>query len=711
MGCPPSMRLFTKFCCAVLSTVLPVAGASSSDAGVVYPGAVWEQRAPAEVGLDEAMLAIFAANVGGDGCIIKDGYLVKSWGEVATHRWWASASKPVLSTLLLAAVQAGRLPSVDAPVQSAGWALRAKDASMTFRQLANMTSGYASAEAPGTAWGYNDFAIQLYARSLEKIFGQTLPEAFRQRFGGLEFEDGAFFGARDDLSVVASPRDFARLGWLWLNRGRWRGVEVVAEQLFEANVRPQVPRELPRALPVANGTKPDDYLGVGSYGGGANQTPHGPGVYGFNFWFNETMASGERVWPGAPADTYQANGLWNRDTVTIFPSLRIVVAVRGAHAGKFEPGLTAGIFNRNLQLVVDAARPRAAITTGAAKVVPAKEWALATPDSQSVDGAKLRMAVALLERTIGRDGVRELVVVRHGRIIWSGDDSDKVHGVWSFTKSFTSTALGLLIDDGKCSLDTKAASVWPAMAAVYPEVTLRHFATMTSGYRAVGDEPQGSYAHGPSVTPFTPGPEPLFAPPGAKFAYWDSAMNQFANVLTRIAGESLEELFQRRIADPIGMNRAKWDWGDWKTVAGLVVNGGSGNKSGALKISAREAARFGLLMLNRGRWGDRQLLSDRWVDDATRVQVPANIPPGFPSRATSGPGEYGFNWWINGVKPDGARKFPEAPPRTFCALGHNNNACFVIPEWDMVIVRLGLDGSVGDNVWNAFLAKVGEAVK
>ncbi len=118
--------------------------------------------------------------------------------------------------------------------------------------------------------------------------------------------------------MVASPRDFGRLGWLWLNRGRWRGVEVVAEQLFEANVRPQVPRELPRALPVANGTKPDDYLRAGSYGGGANQTPHGPGVYGFNFWCNETMASGERVWPGAPADTYQADGLWNRDTVTFF---------------------------------------------------------------------------------------------------------------------------------------------------------------------------------------------------------------------------------------------------------------------------------------------------------------------------------------------------------------------------------------------------------
>ena len=300
--------------------------------------------------------------------------------------------------------------------------------------------------------------------------------------------------------------------------------------------------------------------------------------------------------------------------------------------------------------------------------------------------------------------------MRHGRVIWHGDDIDKVHGVWSFTKVFTSTALGLLIDDGKCSLETKAADLLLAMRAAYPEVTLRHFTTMTSGYRAIGDEPQGTYAHGPSVTPFTPNPEPLFTPPGTRFAYWDSAMNQFANTLTRLAREPLRDLLKRRVTDPIGMNPAAWSWGDWKEVDGLVVNGGSGNKSGALKISAREAARFGLLFLNHGRWGDRQLLSARWIEEATRVQVPATLPHGFPPRAKEGPGEYGYNWWINGVKPDGARKWPAAPPRTFAALGHNNNACFVIPEWDMVIARLGLDGNAGDKVWNDFLAAIGAAV-
>jgi len=81
-------------------------------------------------------------------------------------------------------------------------------------------------------------------------------------------------------------------------------------------------------------------------------------------------------------------------------------------------------------------------------VFPGADWAEAAPESQGVDSAKLNEAAQLLARTVGADGARELVVVRHGRMIWKGDDIDKRHGVWSATKSFTSTVLGLLIADG-----------------------------------------------------------------------------------------------------------------------------------------------------------------------------------------------------------------------------------------------------------------------
>jgi CubicO group peptidase (beta-lactamase class C family) len=189
------------------------------------------------------------------------------------------------------------------------------------------------------------------------------------------------------------------------------------------------------------------------------------------------------------------------------------------------------------------------------------------------------------------------------------------------------------------------------MTKTYPTVTLRHFATMTSGYYAVGDEPRGSYKHGPSLTPFLPCEEPLFAP-GTKYAYWDSAMNQFANTLTRIAGEPIEQLFRRRIAEPIGMNPSKWDWGDFGEVDGMVVNGGSGNQNKHIFISARELARFGHLFLNGGLWNGRRLISQSWIDAATKAHVPASLPLEQLSGA-DGRGVYGFNWWTNGVKPAG----------------------------------------------------------
>ena len=352
----------------------------------------------------------------------------------------------------------------------------------------------------------------------------------------------------------------------------------------------------------------------------------------------------------------------------------------------------------------------AAAGAAGATVFPGAEWEDASPESQGVDSARLAEAVAYLKANSGRDGVKELVIVRHGRMIWKGEAIDNVHGVWSATKSFTSTVLGLLVDDRKCMLDTRARDIVPELAAAYPAVTLRHFTTMTSGYKAVGDEPAKS--HGQSRTPFDPSPEPLFAPPGSKYAYWDSAMNQFGQILARIAGEPIEDLFQRRIADPIGMNRAKWDWGDFGERGGVVVNGGSGNAGKHIQTSLREMARFALLFLNRGRWNGRQLINAAWVDQATSVQVPASMPLAYPIDAR---GTYGFNWWVNGVNAEGQCKWPGVPAGAYSASGHNNNDIFIIPEWDMVVVRLGLDqqtdGPISDETYNAFLEKIGRAIR
>jgi len=269
-------------------------------------------------------------------------------------------------------------------------------------------------------------------------------------------------------------------------------------------------------------------------------------------------------------------------------------------------------------------------------VFPGKDWNQATPESQGIDSARLRAALDYLARSLAEYGGADTVfIVRNGWAIWQGPECDRDFPIFSATKSFTSTMLGLLIDDGKVTLDTFAQKFEPVLAEQYPSVTLRHFATMTSGYDSAG----GSYefdaqGRGDSWNPSPPAP-PLF-PPGTKFRYWDDAMS---------------------------------------------------------------------------------LISTSWVDQATTVQVPSTIPNDLLPRSR-GAGVYGFNWWVNGIKPDGRRLWPGAPPGTFYANGLHNNVCIVIPEWRMVIARTNdgkKDGSANspanvDEIWSGFFSRLAEAV-
>ena len=129
----------------------------------------------------------------------------------------------------------------------------------------------------------------------------------------------------------------------------------------------------------------------------------------------------------------------------------------------------------------------------AAIVFPGEAWAEATPASRGLDPARLDSALAFLARHSGADGLDETLVVRDGYVVWAGDSLHRRHNVYSCSKSITSTALGLLVDDGVVALEDRAADYEPRLDSLYPAATLRHFATMTSGYSARGasrwDEP------------------------------------------------------------------------------------------------------------------------------------------------------------------------------------------------------------------------------
>lgn len=321
---------------------------------VTFPEKTWATRPPQELGLDTALLNEAARRLGGRGCIIKDGYVVSAWGKQEELGDWYSSAKPVLSTLLFFAVEEGRVKSVDQRVADFGWEFHPKDQKMTFRHLGAMTSGYARPEEPGEAWAYNDFAIQLYQRTLfDKVFkadAKAVAEA-PERLGALGFEDGLQFTSRRRLS--ASVRDFARIAWFWLNRGRWNETQLLPQRYFDEYMKPDAAGDLPRTRKVEG---EDDYLGIGSYGGTSDQTGYGPGLYGFNWWFNgHSRLNPENLnWPDAPPDTVMSLGHAG-NCAALFPSLHMMVVCANGKWGEEAPGDPAFRMNQVLKLVAEAA--------------------------------------------------------------------------------------------------------------------------------------------------------------------------------------------------------------------------------------------------------------------------------------------------------------------------------------------------------------------
>lgn len=307
----------------------------------VYPGAHWATKAPAEVGLEPGALAAFREAVGGRGCVVRQGYLVFTWGEVAKRGDVASAVKPVFAHFLLKAVEDGRLASVDTPVATFEPRLNAinpelghKDRGITFRHMIFQTSCYGVTEAPGTAFDYNDWQMALLADTLfNKVLGVPWDRvdadvARPTLFGPLGCEDRPEFqagaGDRNPGRLTISVRDFARFGLLYLREGQWAGRPLLARE----TARRAVTSPLPGAFPRTAAKRAELIAGQRSLGSlkvPDDQTDHF-GSYSFAWWTNGVDRDGRRNWPGVPADAFAALGHGGRRGVLVIPSLDLVAS-------------------------------------------------------------------------------------------------------------------------------------------------------------------------------------------------------------------------------------------------------------------------------------------------------------------------------------------------------------------------------------------------
>lgn len=331
------IRMVSTLLCFVVGGISMAKGESQQNTWV-YPGPTWKTRTPEESGLSLAKLDALRDAAGGRGCIVRYGYMVYAWGDVAKRADVASACKPVLAHFLFKAIEEGRIGSLDDQVSKFEPRLKDlnadlgyKDRNITWRHLVNQISCYGVQERPGTAYDYNDYNFALFFDSLMlKVYGSTWETVdadilHPKLTDHLQCEDNPTFmafGTGDRPGRLGiSVRDFARFGLLYLRKGNWKGMQLILPD----HVAVAVATPLPNSIPRTAGKDAEMIPGQRSGGGGKNQTDH-MGSYSFMWWTNGVDRDGKRHWPDAPLDAYGAFGHGGPRAMVVLPGYDLIIS-------------------------------------------------------------------------------------------------------------------------------------------------------------------------------------------------------------------------------------------------------------------------------------------------------------------------------------------------------------------------------------------------
>ena len=249
----------------------------------------------------------------------------------------------------------------------------------------------------------------------------------------------------------------------------------------------------------------------------------------------------------------------------------------------------------------------------------AKPLPRATPEST---GVSPRAITALFDSIHADENARAqaMLILKNGSVIaeaaWTPYEADVAHQLYSMSKSVTATAIGMLADEGGLSPDELLCDIFFDKAPEsenHPtrKMTVRHLLNMSTGslYNEAGSAMGADWVK-----------EFLHAgvkfAPGAAFDYNSMNTYMLAAILRRKTGQTLTEYLTPRLYEPLGIREH-----DWETCPNGTEKGGWG-----LSLTMESVAKIGLLYLNKGRWTadgvTRQLVSERWITEATRAQIP-----------------------------------------------------------------------------------------
>ena len=322
---------------------------------------------------------------------------------------------------------------------------------------------------------------------------------------------------------------------------------------------------------------------------------------------------------------------------------------------------------------------------------PLSEEALAAVTADP--GAPTKALARAADEVFTLDGLgetRALVVYRGGKLAYEryadGYDANTRFISWSMAKTVTAVMIGMLVADGQLRLDAPApVDRWQRTGDPRAEITLRQLLQMRSGleHTEAGDPPWDSgevrmlFLDGRDDMADYATAQPLEAEPGERFEYSSNTTVILADIAARaltdsddpdIRRKAVADYLEARLFAPLGMTSAVPEFDR----AGTLIGGS------LIHATARDWARLGELLRNKGSLKGEQLIPRAWVEEMVE-----------PSPASP---HYGLQTWLNRPLPDGEEHplFPDrAPHSAFSLIGHMGQYVFVSPAQRLTVVRLG----------------------
>lgn len=292
-----------------------------------------------------------------------------------------------------------------------------------------------------------------------------------------------------------------------------------------------------------------------------------------------------------------------------------------------------------------------------------------TPEKQGIPSA----AISAMLDAIAKSNIEfhSIMVIRHGHVVaegwWAPYSASQKHTMYSLSKSFTSTAVGFAVQEGKFTVETPVTSFFPddlpkEISPNLAAMKVKHLLTMSTGQ--VNDTIPLMRNAKDTTWVKTFFNTPVEKEPGTYFLYNTGATYLLSAIVHKTTGQNVVDYLKPRLFDPLGIK----DY-DWETSPQGITAGGFG-----LRIKTEDIGKFSQLYIQKGKWKGKQLISEAWVEAASSAQIQSNpATVRRPKAEDDWQQGYGYQFWrckVGGYRCDGA----------FGQLG------LIIPEKDTVLV-------------------------